>query len=112
LRRRECRKDELAAKAKLIERVASLGRIECAISTPTLCAADDVGAKFGGLGRILSPRESILDGLFGETPCPAQFQWRDGVAQVRVGMLLQPVECFHDVAVGIAHDAFARISHG
>ena len=44
LRRCECREHELAAEAEIIERLTPFRGIECAVSAPAFCAADNVGA--------------------------------------------------------------------
>jgi hypothetical protein len=111
LRLREGREYELAPEAQIVERLSAVALVERAERSPALGAADDVRPQLRRADLVLACVDRLGDGLLGELACAAKPQARQRLPDIGIGVDFQPIEGFHDMAIGIAANPFARIGH-
>ena len=111
LRRGERREHQLCRETERVEHVAALTRIERPDGPPALRPQqrERVVVERDGTGRRSFRR--LGDRLGGECSRLAERQWPQPLAGVGVSELLQPSREFHDMTVGVEHDAIPCIRH-
>ena len=110
LRRRERREHELRVEPEPVERRRPLGGVERAGRVPALLAHQvgvDDGVRVGSVAPALRGGDRVV----GERARAAERERSDAVADVGVGVGLEPAGQLHQVAVGVEVPPSGRVGH-
>ena len=111
LGRREGGEDQLAPEAQEVKGTTPFRRVEGPEPRPTLRCKEVLLGLLGSFGIVASCR-GLGHGLVSESARSAQVERPEAIADIRIGVGLQPVGEFHDVAVRVIDDAPLNVSHG